>query len=81
VKDKETEDQRAQRIDRLRDFWHAKFAPFNPGREFVVLFGDNAGKPSMALMQLDNGGAISTGDIQPVNPDGTCIAVFVQERG
>ena len=62
----------------IRQFWHDVFSPFNPGRDFVVLFGSNGKDPSMALLQLDGGAAIETGGIQPQDMDGNKIQLIVQ---
>lgn len=65
--------------EEIRQFWHDKFAPFNPGRDFVVLFGENGKRESMALLQLDGGGAINTGDISPHDLEGNKIELLVKE--
>lgn len=68
------------KANEIRQFWHDKFLPFNPGRDFVVLFGESEKKPIMALLQLDDGDAIETGGIQPVDLQGNKIDLFVQKR-
>lgn len=60
----------------IRQFWHDQFAPFNPDRDFVVLFGSDGSRPSMALLQLDGGAAIETGGIAPHDLRGNPISLL-----
>ncbi len=70
-----------EKSKQVMQFWHDQFAPFNTGRDFVVLFGNDAGKPSMALLQLDGGDEIKTGGLQPVDLEGNAISVLVKTKG
>jgi len=69
----ENPDQEMKEIEKIRQYWHGVFAPFNVGREFVVLCGGD----TIALLQLDGGGAINGGNIQPVDKDGNNIRLMV----
>lgn len=65
----------------IGQFWHDQFLPFNPGRDFVVLFGKHGNDSSMALLQLDGGDEINTGGIIPVTSDGKEIPILVKSKG
>lgn len=69
-----------EKANEIRQFWHDKFSPFNPGRDFVVLFGKDGTRSSIALLQLDNGNAIETGGIQPVDMQGNKISLLINKR-
>lgn len=68
----------SQDESKIRQFWHDQFSPFNPGRDFVVLFGDCGGKHALLLMQLDDGSPIKTGDILPTTAEGIPIDIYVK---